>query len=116
MAARGTSLEVMTPTRLGSIRGGGEKESMSLTIEKGHGTLVLYIAAVLLAGVALAARADDPPAPIVVHGWVDGYYAWNSDHPEPKANFFSGTGPTPPHPNPLPFTSPPPTTPPHPHP
>lgn len=67
---------------------------MSLTIENGHGTLVLYIAAVLLAGVALAARADDPPAPIVVHGWVDGYYAWNSDHPEPKVNFFSGTGTT----------------------
>src|SRR5258708_21931856 len=91
MAARGTSLEVMTPRRLGSIRGGGEKESMSLTIENGHGTLVLYIAAVLLAGVALAARADDPPAPIVVHGWVDGYYAWNSDHPEPKRTFFSAT-------------------------
>lgn len=58
------------------------------------GNLFLYVVAAVLAVGTRAAVADDPPAPVVIHGWVDGYYAWNSDHPEPKLNFFSGTGTT----------------------
>jgi hypothetical protein len=61
--------------------------------EKRNDNLVRYIAAALLALVAIAARADDRPAPpVAIHGWVDGYYAWNADHPEPRLNFFSGVG------------------------
>jgi putative OmpL-like beta-barrel porin-2 len=35
--------------------------------------------------VAATARAE-------VHAWADAYYAWNGNHPEPRLNFFSGTG------------------------
>ncbi len=48
----------------------------------------------MLAAFATPVHAADPPAGVAVHGWLDGYYAWNSDHPEPKLNFFSGAGTT----------------------
>ena len=53
-----------------------------------------YLATALLALGAFAARGDDPPSPVAIHGWIDGYYAWNSDHPEAKLSFFSGVGTT----------------------
>lgn len=31
---------------------------------------------------------------LTLHGWVDGYYAWNADHPQPRLNFFTGIGTT----------------------
>jgi hypothetical protein len=43
--------------------------------------------------VSLAASAASAQT-IAVHGWLDGYYAWNDQHPEPRLNFFSGTGTT----------------------
>lgn len=33
-------------------------------------------------------------AAISVHGWLDAYFANNSNHPEPRHNFFSGVGTT----------------------
>jgi Putative beta-barrel porin-2, OmpL-like. bbp2 len=52
--------------------------------------LILYFsAAVLLAAIAL--RADEPPA-TSIHGFVDGYYAWNSNQPSNHQNFVPGTG------------------------
>lgn len=40
--------------------------------------------------VATSARVNAQT--IAIHGWLDGYYAWNDQHPEPRLNFFSGTG------------------------
>ncbi|HEV2722796.1 MAG TPA: porin [Thermoanaerobaculia bacterium] len=40
--------------------------------------------------VAAAARADD----IAIHAFVDGYYAWNGNHPASHENFLPGTGTT----------------------
>ena len=31
---------------------------------------------------------------LTLHGWIDGYYAFNAAHPEPRLNFFSGIGTT----------------------
>jgi hypothetical protein len=31
---------------------------------------------------------------LTLHGWLDGYYAWNARHPEPRLNFFPGIGTT----------------------
>lgn len=31
---------------------------------------------------------------LTLHGWIDGYYAWNPAHPEPRLNFFTGIGTT----------------------
>ena len=31
---------------------------------------------------------------LVIHGWLDGYYTWNDNHPDPKLNFFDGVGTT----------------------
>jgi Putative beta-barrel porin-2, OmpL-like. bbp2 len=42
----------------------------------------------LLITIALTANAQT----IAVHGWIDGYYAWNDQHPEPRLNFFAGVG------------------------
>ena len=30
----------------------------------------------------------------LLHGWIDGYYAANNNHPEPALNFFTGAGTT----------------------
>jgi hypothetical protein len=29
-----------------------------------------------------------------IHGWIDGYYSWNQDHPASALNFFPGVGTT----------------------
>ncbi len=42
----------------------------------------------LLSLIAAAAGAQT----IAVHGWIDGYYAWNDRRPESRLNFFSGVG------------------------
>src|SRR5215467_14423096 len=42
---------------------------------------------------AMPLPAADPP-PVAFHGWIDGYYAWNDHHPEPKVNFFDAAGTT----------------------
>src|SRR5579864_3143462 len=42
--------------------------------------------------VAAAAQADD--LPIAIHGFFDGYYAWNSNQPANHQNFEAGTGTT----------------------
>jgi len=42
----------------------------------------------LLVAIAVPVNAQT----ITIHGWLDGYYAWNDQHPEPHLNFFSGTG------------------------
>ena len=44
--------------------------------------------------VTAAGRAEAAPPVVSVHGWLDGYYAWNGNHPEPRLNFFDGTGTT----------------------
>ena len=31
-------------------------------------------------------------AAVVLSGWIDGYYAWNANHPEPHINWFEGVG------------------------
>jgi len=31
---------------------------------------------------------------LTLHGWIDGYYASNPAHPQPRLNFFSGVGTT----------------------
>ena len=30
--------------------------------------------------------------PIAVHGWIDGYSAWNDARPDSRLNFFDGVG------------------------
>src|SRR5947209_7926990 len=42
---------------------------------------------------ALAATAEGAET-IALHGWLDGYYAWNSLHPSDHLNFFQGIGTT----------------------
>ncbi|HUJ13529.1 MAG TPA: porin [Thermoanaerobaculia bacterium] len=51
---------------------------------------LIYGSAILLILVALAARADEPP--VLFHGFLDGYYAWNSNQPANHQNFEPGTG------------------------
>ncbi|HEY2093527.1 MAG TPA: porin [Thermoanaerobaculia bacterium] len=48
------------------------------------------LASLLVAAAAAGANAQT----IAIHGWLDGYYAWNDQHPQPQLNFFSGTGTT----------------------
>jgi len=43
---------------------------------------------------AITARADEPAKPITIHGFVDGYYAWNSNDPATHDSFFPGAGST----------------------
>jgi hypothetical protein len=57
-------------------------------------SVLLHVVAGVLAIWARTAHADDPPGGVAIHGWLDGYYALNGDHPEPKLNFFSGVGTT----------------------
>lgn len=56
--------------------------------------LVLYLSAIILLLVTIAARADEPQKPITIHGFVDGYYAWNDNNPASHENFEPGTGTT----------------------
>jgi len=37
-------------------------------------------------------RADDAAPAVTFHGWADGYYAWNDNHPHPRLNWFEGVG------------------------
>jgi hypothetical protein len=56
--------------------------------------IVIYISAIALLFVALAARADEPAKPIAIHGFVDSYYAWNGNSPASHESFFPGAGST----------------------
>jgi hypothetical protein len=42
----------------------------------------------------MAARADEPPKPVTIHGFIDGYYAWNDNSPASHESFFAGAGST----------------------
>jgi Putative beta-barrel porin-2, OmpL-like. bbp2 len=53
-------------------------------------SVFLFLAVVATLGPP--ARADERA--VAVHGWIDGYYAWNRSHPDPELNFFSGAGTT----------------------
>jgi hypothetical protein len=57
-------------------------------------SIVIYIAAITLLLVALAVRAGEPERPVTIHGFVDGYYAWNGNSPASHDCFFSGAGST----------------------
>jgi hypothetical protein len=54
----------------------------------------LTIAFVLLFAAAGPAHAADAPPPVVFHGFVDGYYAWNDNDPASHESFIPGTGTT----------------------
>ncbi|HEV7487774.1 MAG TPA: outer membrane beta-barrel protein [Thermoanaerobaculia bacterium] len=56
--------------------------------------IVIYISAIILLFVALAARAGEPAKPVTIHGFVDGYYAWNGNSPASHDSFFPGAGST----------------------
>jgi hypothetical protein len=43
---------------------------------------------------AAIARGEEPAKPIAIHGFVDGYYAWNGNDPVPHESFIAGTGTT----------------------
>ncbi len=51
------------------------------------------IAAIFLF-LAGAAWAEEPPKAITIHGFIDGYYAWNANDPASHENFVPGTGST----------------------
>jgi hypothetical protein len=44
--------------------------------------------------IAAIVRADDAPKPIVIHGFLDTYYAWNGNDPASHESFEAGTGST----------------------
>ncbi|HEV7573460.1 MAG TPA: porin [Thermoanaerobaculia bacterium] len=44
--------------------------------------------------IAVVGRADDASRPMVIHGFVDGYYAWNGNHPPSHESFEASTGST----------------------
>jgi hypothetical protein len=52
------------------------------------------VSAISLLFVAIAARAEEPAKPVTIHGFVDGYYAWNSNDPASHDSFFPGAGST----------------------
>ncbi|MGZ7032070.1 MAG: porin [Thermoanaerobaculia bacterium] len=54
--------------------------------------IVLYLSAIILLLLAVTARADEPP--ISLHGFLDGYYAWNDNAPRSNESFIPGTGTT----------------------
>ena len=56
--------------------------------------IVIYISAITLFLVAFAARADEPATPMTIHGFIDGYYAWNGNSPASHESFFPGAGST----------------------
>jgi hypothetical protein len=51
-----------------------------------------WFSAVTLLLVAVSMRGDEPPT--TIHGFVDGYYAWNGNDPRSHDNFETGTGTT----------------------
>jgi hypothetical protein len=58
-----------------------------------NGIGIYLSAAIVLLATALA-RADEPPEAIAIHGFVDGYYAWNVNDPGSHESFVPGTGTT----------------------
>ena len=48
------------------------------------------LVALLLSVLAAGASAQ----PFDIHGWIDGYSAWNSERPDSRLNFFDGVGTT----------------------
>jgi hypothetical protein len=56
--------------------------------------IVIWVSAITLFLVALAARAGEPEKPVTIHGFVDGYYAWNRNDPASHDSFFPGAGST----------------------
>ena len=52
--------------------------------------IVIYVSAIALLFVALAARAGEPEKPVTIHGFIDGYYAWNGNDPASHDSFFPG--------------------------
>ena len=55
---------------------------------------IVVTAALALAFSSTVARGDDPASPVAFHGWIDGYYAWNGNHPDSGINWFEGVGTT----------------------
>ncbi len=63
--------------------------------------LALYVAAVLLLVTAVSRAQEAPAQPaskwydrVSVHGFLDGYYAWNDNSPRSHESFIPGTGTT----------------------
>src|SRR5436309_320453 len=54
----------------------------------------LCLSPIVLFLITMTASADEPPKPITVHGFIDGYYAWNDNSPESHDSFFPGAGST----------------------
>ena len=52
------------------------------------------VSAIYLLFVAITARAEEPSKPVTIHGFVDGYYAWNGNDPASHDSFFAGAGST----------------------
>lgn len=59
------------------------------------------VAAIALLFIAIAARAEESAKAVTIHGFVDGYYAWNSNNPASHESFFAGAGSTAEHANEL---------------
>lgn len=57
-------------------------------------TASTIVSAIALLFAAIAARAEEPAKPVTIHGFVDGYYAWNSNDPASHDSFFPGAGST----------------------
>jgi hypothetical protein len=55
--------------------------------------MFLYCSALLLLLTAVV-RAEDKPPAVNIRGFVDGYYAWNSNDPQSHESFVPGTGTT----------------------
>jgi hypothetical protein len=55
--------------------------------------IVLYLSAAILTLTAVV-RAEDKPPALTVRGFVDGYYAWNSNDPKSHDSWVPGTGTT----------------------
>ena len=61
--------------------------------------IVLYLSAILFVFIVVAAKAEEPGEVVTIHGFVDGDYAWNGNHPSSHDNFEPGTGTTAKHAN-----------------
>ncbi|MEA2236258.1 MAG: hypothetical protein QOC81_982 [Thermoanaerobaculia bacterium] len=57
-------------------------------------SIVAFISAIAVFCVALVARAGEAEKPVTIHGFADGYYAWNGNDPASHDSFFSGAGST----------------------
>ncbi len=57
-------------------------------------TARLAAMAVAFALCSTVVLADDNAPAVAFHGWIDGYYAWNGNHPDGGRNWFEGVGTT----------------------